>query len=239
MIPKKNPNVDLEKRKTIFFEIGLVLALLITLISFEWTTKVEEADTLTGLTEMEFEEEMIPITRQDKPLEKAAPLPVFKALDVIQIVDDEEVIEHEIELEDVEADQNTKVEVQVPRIVDEEDEIEEEVQIFVVVEDMPIFRPDICKTTKEGEIELYRYINSQIRYPVLAQENGIQGRVFVGFVVDPDGGVSNIHVLRGIDPALDKEAVRVIESLPKFSPGKQRGIPVKVSYTAVINFVLQ
>ncbi len=141
-------------------------------------------------------------------------------------------------LEIVDQTISEETEIQVAEVF-EEDELDDEVKIFVVVEEMPIFRPDICNTRKEGDLELCKYINKSIRYPLIAQENGIAGRVFVSFVVGKDGGVFNIELLRGVDSSLDKEAMRVIKTLPKFKPGKQRGKPVKVSYSAVINFVLQ
>lgn len=239
MIPKKNPNKDLEKRKLLFFEIGLVLALVITFISFQWTVQVKEVETTSGLRELEFEEEMIPVTRQEPIQEKATLPPALKPLDVITIVDDSEEIEQEIDLVDVEANQEMEVDIVAPQEIEVEEEEVDETQIFVIVEEMPIFRPDICKTSKEGEIELYRYIQSQIRYPAIAQENGITGRVYVRFVVDSDGGVTDIKVVRGVDPSLDREAVRVIKNLPPFAPGKQRGRPVKVAYTSVIKFEIQ
>lgn len=238
MLPKKNPDADLEKRKPLFFEIGMVLALALTLISFEWPTKVRDVVKIPDMVNFTMEEEMIPITRQEEIKELPKLPPKIKTIDVITIVEDDIEIENEINIVEEEFNQETDVEV-VPREVLAEEEVVDEAQIFVIVEEMPIFRPDICKNKKEGDLELYRYINSSIRYPVIAQENGITGRVFVKFIVGKDGGVYNVEVIRGVDPALDKEAVRVIENLPKFEPGKQRGKPVKVSYTSVINFVLQ
>ena len=236
MIPKKNPNIDLEKRKALFFEIGLVAALLIILISFQWSVEVKQVEELVNLQDLGYEEEIIPITRQEPPEKQVELPPKLKILDVITIVDDEEDIDQELELVDVEADQETKVDI--PRDVAVEEEDIDEIEIFVVVEEMPIFRPKICKNQKEGDLELFRYINSKIRYPVIAQENGIEGRVFVKFIVNQDGSVGNAEIMRGVDPSLDKEALRVINSLPRFEPGKQRGRPVKVSYTASINFVI-
>ncbi|MGC9355372.1 MAG: TonB family protein [Mariniphaga sp.] len=104
-------------------------------------------------------------------------------------------------------------------------------QIFFIVEEMPEF--------PGGELALRQYIANAIKYPVIAQENGIQGRVYVTFVVNTDGSVADARIARGVDPSLDKEALRVVNSLPKWKPGKQRGKPVRVSYTVPINFVLQ
>lgn len=104
-------------------------------------------------------------------------------------------------------------------------------QIFFIVEEMPEF--------PGGELELRKFIANNIKYPVAAQEKGIQGRVYVTFVVDKNGEVANAKIARGVDPALDKEALRVVNSLPKWIPGKQRGQTVNVSYTVPINFALQ
>jgi len=238
MKPKKNPKIDLEKRKSLFFEIGMVLALAITLISFEWRSSVKKAVTFTNVKDLSVVEEMVPITRQEKIKEQPKLPPKIKVIDVITIVDNDVDIDDELEIIEEEINQETEIKIK-PREVVVEEEVEDETQIFVVVEDMPIFRPDICKNNAEGDLELYRYINSSIRYPVIAQENGIAGRVFVRFVVGKDGGIYNVALVRGVDPSLDKEAIRVIKSLPKFEPGKQRGKAVKVSYTAVIKFVLQ
>lgn len=108
---------------------------------------------------------------------------------------------------------------------------EEPQEIFSIVEQMPDF--------PGGNDELFKFINSNIRYPVIALENGIQGRVICEFVVNFDGKVINAKVVRGIDPSLDAEALRVINSMPRWNPGKQRGKPVKVKYTLPVNFKLQ
>jgi protein TonB len=107
---------------------------------------------------------------------------------------------------------------------------EEEGEVFLIVEQMPEF--------PGGETALIKYIADHIKYPVSAQEMGIQGKVYITFVVDKNGDVTNATITRGIDPELDKEALRVINSLPKWTPGKQRGQPVKVSYTVPINFTI-
>lgn len=112
----------------------------------------------------------------------------------------------------------------------EEDEIEEE-EVFMAVEEMPEF--------PGGTAKLLEYIHNNLKYPMEARENGIQGRVFVGFVVEKDGSISNVKVLSGIGGGCDEEAVRVVQSLPKFNPGKQRGNPVRVQYTLPIVFQLQ
>jgi protein TonB len=106
-----------------------------------------------------------------------------------------------------------------------------EEEVFYIVEQMPEF--------PGGENALRKFIADKLMYPVIAQENGIQGKVYVSFIVDKDGSIKNAIVVRSVDPSLDREALRVINSLPKWNPGKQRGRPVKVSFTVPIIFILQ
>jgi len=229
MESKKSPKADLENKKNVFFMLGLVVALGVTLLAFEWTTKPTKAEDLGQIQTQEVEEEIIPITREQE-VKPPPPPPPPKVVEVLNIVDDDVEIEDELEIEDTEADEETVIDV-APVIETEEEEEEEEAQVFFIVEDMPEF--------PGGELALRKYIANSIKYPVIAQENGIQGKVYVTFVVDKDGGVSDARIARGVDPSLDKEALRVVNTLPKWKPGKQRGKPVRVSYTVPINFVLQ
>ena len=225
---KKTPKADLEGKKGIFFEIGLVVALGILLCAFNWkaNTKVEEG--FVTVAEEPVEEEIIPITQQMmKPPPPPPPAP--KLTDLIEIVDQELDIDEELEIEDVEADVENRTDYSYDYDgtgYDEGDYGEED--IFQVVEDMPTFPGDINK-----------WLGKNVKYPVIAQENNIQGRVTVQFVIERDGSITDVKVLRGVDPSLDKEAVRVVKSMPKWKPGKQRGKPVRVSYTVPINFRLQ
>ena len=226
---KKSLKADLENKKNVFFMVGLVVALGVTLLAFEWTTKPSKADDLGQIQTQEVEEEIIPITREQE-VKPPPPPPPPKVVEVLNIVDDDVEIEDELEIEDTEADDKTIIDV-APVISTAEEEEEEEAQVFFIVEDMPEF--------PGGELALRKYIANAIKYPVIAQENGIQGKVYVTFVVDKDGGISDARIARGVDPSLDKEALRVVNALPKWKPGKQRGKPVRVSYTVPINFVLQ
>jgi len=129
----------------------------------------------------------------------------------------------------------TTVNKDVVEVVEQKQEevqqVEKEEQVFVVVEEMPEF--------PGGEKALRTYLATSVKYPTIAQENGIQGKVFVNFVVNKDGSVSNVKIARGVDPAIDAEALRVVSALPKWKPGKQRGAPVRVSYTVPISFKLE
>jgi protein TonB len=224
---KKTPKADLENKRNIFVQLGLVLSLGIVLTAFNINDTVRSASGLGELEEEEIENEVIPITRQEQ-IKPPPPPPPPKVVEVLTIVEDDVEIEEEFEFESTEANDETIIDA-VPVIDDEEEEKDE--QVFVVVEDMPEF--------PGGELALRKWIANHIDYPVIAAENGIQGKVYVTFVVDKDGSVSNARIARGVDPSLDQEALRVVNSLPKWKPGMQRGKPVRVSYTVPINFQLQ
>lgn len=226
---KKNPKVDLENKKTIFLEIGLVLSLGIILLAFEWTSTGGINTDFAQLQDIVVEEEMIPITQQEEIKPPPPPPQPQQVIELINIVEDDVDLDDDVDLFDMEF--NEDVAVQIINFVDEEEELEEE-EIFVIVEDMPSFQG--------GDLNKFReYINKNLRYPEIAAENGIQGRVILSFVVETDGRVSNVRILRGVDPALDREAIRVVESSPKWQPGMQRGKPVRVSFNIPIIFVLQ
>lgn len=225
---KKSPKADLENKKSIFVQIGLVVSLAICLYGFEATNKVEQVDSLGSMEGQAVEEEIIPITRQDE-IKPPPPPPPPKVVDMLVIVDDNTDIKDELEIEDTEVDDKTAITAVMQ--VAEEKEVEEEAPVFFIVEEMPEF--------PGGDAALRAFIAQSVKYPVIAQENGIQGKVYVNFVVGKDGSISQAKIARGVDPSLDKEALRVVNSLPKWKPGKQGGKPVRVSYTVPINFVLQ
>jgi len=226
---KKTPKADLELKKNVFFMLGLVVSLGIMLVAFEWTAKPEKADSLGTVGAVNVEEEIIPITREQE-IKPPPPPPPPQVIEVLNIVDDDVDIDDELKIEDSEADDKTLITV-APVVSVAKEEEEETAEVFFIVEDMPEF--------PGGEMALRTYIANAIKYPVIAQENGIQGKVYVTFVVGKDGSVSNATIARGVDPSIDKEALRVVNALPKWKPGKQRGKPVNVSYTVPINFVLQ
>ena len=225
---KKAPKADLEGKKTIFFEVGLVLALAILLFAFEWKTSAQEAGTFQTVAEEQVEEEIIPITQQ-MMAPPPPPPPAPKLTDLIDIVEDETSIEEELEILDAEdKTENKTVTNNVSDFGTYGTEDTGEADIFQVVEDMPSF--------PGGNVQ--KWIAKNVKYPVLAMENGIQGKVYIQFVIEKDGSITDTKVIRGVDASLDKEAIRVINSMPKWKPGKQRGKPVRVSYTLPINFQL-
>lgn len=226
---KKNPGADLEKKKLMFMQIGLVVALAAVLVAFEWKSTGGINTDFAGVQDVAVEEEMIPITQQEEIKPPPPPPQPVQVIDIINIVDDDVDIDDDVDLFEMEFRED--IAVRIVDFKDEEADMEEE-EIFVIVEDMPGFGGGDSNKFRE-------YIARNLRYPEIAAENGIQGRVFVSFVVEPDGRVSNVRVVRGVDPSLDREAVRVVESSPRWTPGKQRGKPVRVSFTFPIIFVLQ
>jgi protein TonB len=226
---KKSKKADLEKRKGLFLEIGLVVALSLILVAFEWTKGEGKDDNSDNVQEIQFEDEMMQITRREEP--KPEPKPEQpKVAEVLDIVDDDVEIEDDFDF-DMEATDNTEYDF-TSMMGDDEEEIEEE-EVFYIVEDMPTFNGGDPAT------EFRKYIAQNLRYPEIAAENGISGRVIIQFAVNKVGQVVNANIVRSVDPALDKEASRVVMSSPKWTPGRQRGKAVMVLFTFPINFVLQ
>lgn len=222
---KKTEKADLENKKSLFFQIGLIIALLIVFAAFEYKSYDKITVDIAQRMVDDTPEEIIPITEQKV---KPPPPPPPKQVTKITIVEDDVEVEDDIEI-DVEADAETEMEEYIPQEIEEEEIVEAE--IFTVVESMPEFPGGMGK--------LMAYLSSNIKYPPLAKESGIQGRVFINFVVETDGRISKVKVLRGIGGGCDEEAVRVVEAMPKWKPGMQRGKPVRVSYNLPVKFTLQ
>ena len=225
---KKSPKADLENKKTTNLLVGAILTLSVLFVGFEWSERDKKVTTDTGLTEVVFEEEIIPITEQEQPKQAPPPPEAPKVEEVLEIMDnDSKVEESTIQASD---DTQAAVEIKYTPVEVEEEEVEEQ-QIFQVVEEMPEF--------PGGMGECMKFLAKNIKYPTIAQENGVQGRVIVQFVVNRDGSIVDPVVMRGVDPHLDKEALRVIGMMPKWKPGKQRGKEVRVKYTVPVMFRLQ
>ena len=226
---KKSDKANLEKKKGLFLQLGLVTVLALLLIAFEWTTREVSTGSLGELSDVVLEEEIIPITRPEE-IQPPPPPPPPQVTEVLNIVEDDVDIDDDLFIDDVEARADTRIDFS--QMVFEEETEAEEAEVFFIVEDMPDFQGG-------GQDAFRRYIAENLRYPQIAAENGIQGRVFVQFVVNADGSVSDATVVRGVDPSLDREALRVVMSSPRWTPGRQRGQPVRVAFTFPINFVLQ
>ena len=225
---KKTPKADLENKKSTWLLVGYVIVLAFMFIAFEWTKRDFKIDTSQAITDLVFEEEIIPITEQ--PEQVAPPPPEAPSIaETLTIVDDDADVEETTIATSEETNQAVEIKY-VPVAVEEEEP--EEQTIFEVVEQMPEF-------PNGGMAGLMQYLSKNIKYPTIAQENGTQGRVTVQFVVNRDGSIVDAKVLRGVDPYLDKEAIRVISSMPKWKPGMQRGKAVRVKYTVPVMFRLQ
>lgn len=226
---KKSEKASLENKRLLFVEIGFVIALGVVLFAFEKTSREKKTATLMADNQAIIEEEMVPITQETPPPPpELNQIPVLS--DQIDIVDDDIKVEDNIlNLED---DANLGVEIMDYKEEVKEEVIEEEAIPFQLVEQKPSFNGGDAN-------EFSKWVNQRLQYPEIAKENGVQGRVMLQFTVNTDGSVSNVKVLRGVDPSLDKEAVRVVSSSPKWKPGKQRDRAVKVTYTFPVIFQLR
>jgi protein TonB len=226
---KKSEKANLENKKLLFIEIGLIISLLIVYIALEWTSKETNTAVLEDTTEILIEEEIISTNMETPPPPPPAPkMPVLS--DQIDIVDDE------IELEDdmfMNLEDNADLGVEIMDYVEVEEEVVEEEAIpFQLVEEKPSFQGGDAN-------QFSKWVNSRLVYPEIAKENGVSGRVTLQFTVEKDGTVTKVRVLRGVDPSLDKEAVRVVSMSPKWKPGKQRDRAVPVTYTFPVIFQLR
>ncbi|MGC8864548.1 MAG: energy transducer TonB [Bacteroidales bacterium] len=226
MIEKKTPKADLENKRGLFLEIGMVVVLALVLLGFEWKTYDKQKVEIFQRQASDIPEEMVEITKQETPPPQAPPPP---QVTVLNIVEDNVEIDNDFTV-DAEATQTTQVQEYVP-VQKAEEEVIEEQEIFQVVESMPEF--------PGGEEARIQFLRDNIKYPQIARESGIQGVVYVTFVVEPDGRVTGVRVLRGIGGGCDEEAVRVVKAMPRWIPGKQRGKPVRVQFNMPIKFTLQ
>ena len=226
---KKAPHANIETHKTTFFLMGMVVALAVLFVGFEWSSTISKLDESMIMEDVLAEEE-IEITQREPEPPPPPPPPEPEVPDVIEEV--EEKVENKIDLSSLEDDQS-RAQVQTYTPPPPPKPVEEEAtdEIFVVVEQQPEF--------PGGMTALMKFLGDNIKYPVIAQENGIQGRVITNFVVERDGSISDVQVVRGQDPSLDREAVRVIKTMPKWKAGQQRGKPVRVRFTLPVVFRLQ
>ena len=234
MQPKKNPKADLSKNSSLYFVVGLSVILLISWQAIEWKTYEKDLYGYEALNVNDDDDEEVPITEQIKTPPPPPPPP--PAPEVIEVVEDEEEVEETV-IESTETDQEEIVEIV------EVEEVEEDIDVpFAVIEDVPIF-PGCEKVPKSQrrtcfQEQINKHIRKNFRYPEIAQEMGIQGRVYVQFVIAKDGAITNIR-MRGPDKNLEKEAQRIISKLPQMTPGKQRGRAVRVPFSIPITFRLQ
>ena len=228
---KKSPKADLEGGIGMSILMGMIVGLAVLFVGFEWGTKdVQVVSADEGVADIIAEEE-IEITRPENTPPPPPPPPAPAVAEVLTVVEDDVELEQQEIISSEDDASAAQTETFVAPVVEEEEEEESAQQIFTVVEKQPEF--------PGGTAELFKYLNKAIKYPVIAQENGIQGRVVCSFVVNRDGSIVDIQVMRGVDPSLDKEAMRVISEMPKWKPGKQRGKPVRVRFILPVQFRLQ
>jgi len=218
---KKSTQANIENKRVPLIIMGLLFSTALVLVAFEYKAYETQLKDLGQLDLDLIEEEIIPISQQTPP----PPPPPPPVTTIIEIVEDEEEIE-ELVIEDMEVDENTEIEF----IEDVKETVVEE-KIFTIVEQMPQF--------PGGDAALMKYLGNNIKYPPIAKDAGIQGTVYVTFVVSEDGKVKDVKVLRSIGGGCDEEAIRVVKNMPTWSPGKQRGKAVKVQYNLPIRFTLK
>lgn len=229
---KKSPKANLENKKFLFKEIGLVIALGLTLLAFNWSTSEKAVSTLEADQQQIIEDEIIPITNDTPPPPPEQSVAEPAMSDIIDIVDDDIKVDTKIIINEDDKNQGVEIKEYVQAAEIAEEVVEEEVIPFAIVEDKPLFQG------KDAN-EFTKWVYNNIVYPEIAKENGVQGRVTLQFEIGKDGKVTNVKVLRGVDSSLDKEAVRVVSNSPKWTPGKQRGKPVKVKYNFPVTFQLK
>lgn len=225
---KKSPKANLEVHRNTFILMGLVVGLSLLFFAFEWSTQTRKLDE-TVLVQDVLAEEEIEITRREPTPPPPPPPPEPETPEIIEVVEEKVETKLEIKYEDDQSQRQPQTYVPPPPPKPKQEEVTEE--IFVVVEDQPLF--------PGGNAAMMKFLSDNIKYPVIAQENNIQGRVICNFVVEKDGSITDVQVVRGVDPSLDREAVRVIQQMPRWKPGKQRGQAVRVRFTLPVVFRLQ
>ncbi|SNS44552.1 outer membrane transport energization protein TonB [Ekhidna lutea] len=226
---KKNKKYELESKRPMFFGIGMIVSLSLTLVAFEWRSPIDPVvETTPVIEEPWYVLEEPKVTKQEIP---ELPKPKVK----------KQVISAAVEIKEVEkltkAIEQDKLEIDVQRAID--DAVSSEPLKIEVIDDTPF---DVVEEMPEfpgGDAALLGFIAKNIKYPKAAQRIGVEGRVTLAFVIDESGAITNIEVIRGIGAGCDEEAIRVLKLLPNYSPGKQRGVPVKVRMRLPVNFQLQ
>ncbi len=225
---KKSPKANIETHKLTSILMGVVVAVSVLFFAFEWSSETKKLDESIIVQDVLAEEE-IEITRRDPAPPPPPPPPAPETPEILQVVEEKVETRIEINTEDDASKRQLEAYVPPPPPKPKVEEVTEE--IFVVVEEQPEF--------PGGNAAMMKFLSDNIKYPVIAQENGIQGRVITNFVVERDGSITDVQVVRGVDPSLDKEAIRVIQSMPKWKAGRQRGSAVRVRFTLPVVFRLQ
>lgn len=226
---KKSPKANLETHKTTSIMMGIVVGIAVIFFAFEWSSESKKLDESIIVQDILAEEEIEITSREPAPPPPPPPPPEVETPEILDVVAEEVDNTIDIKTEDDASTRQMETYVPPPPPKPKVEEVADEV--FVVVEENPEF--------PGGASAMMKFLSDNIKYPVIAQENGIQGRVITNFVVERDGSITDVQVVRGVDPSLDKEALRVIQSMPKWKPGKQRGSTVRVRFTLPVVFRLQ
>ncbi|MBP5327946.1 MAG: energy transducer TonB [Bacteroidales bacterium] len=232
MEAKKSQKADLENKKGLFLEIGLVSILALVLVAFNLRSSDDSGSGMDmRIVSEEMEEEIIQTEEEQQQEPEPEPeQPEPEVTTELEIVDNDAEIEHELGIVDAGDDANKQQEEVVVTDVEQEEEVAEE-EIFVFVEKNPEY--------PGGEEALYKFLGENIKYPDMARDNNISGTVVVKFVVEKDGRITKASILREIGGGCGKEALRVVNSMPKWSPGQQSGKPVRTEFTLPVQFQLQ
>ncbi|WP_258097362.1 energy transducer TonB [Marinoscillum pacificum] len=231
MEPKKHESLDLERKRPLFFNIGLAIALSLTILAFNWKAEYKLID-LEPKNEIFEDTYIIPATKisePEPPKPKVEKKEVKKSLQPPIIVETDELEEDTKELLNLDQNESKDEDFDLSGVIDDiGEELPEEVLDFV--EEMPSY---------PGGIQaFYQYVSKNMDYPARARRMGIEGKVFVQFVIDTDGTITAVETVKGLGAGLDEEAARVLAEAPKWNPGKQRGRAVKVRMILPINFSL-
>lgn len=231
MKAKKNPKYNLEKKRIMFLQFGIILSLAIVLLAFEYKVPMEEPEEIENKEWADIEEVIVNTFHEPKKkLEPPKPIPP----NLEDLLEEDEEPEIEYIPEEIDVSPETVIKYEPVQ-----EEVEEEEKEFYHVEQMPIFNPKKNSCYDEGRRDLFTTLQKSVNYPVQAQESCIQGKVFVKFTVNKTGEITKVQVVRSVDPILDKEVIRVVQNLPNFKPGKQGNKTVAVSFTCFVNFTLQ
>lgn len=224
---KKSEKANLENKKGILFLIGLIVSLSVMLLAFEWKSQPKSVMNLGSTSFVAEEFVFIPQTKEEvKEIQpKKIEMPFF------ELISDDSEIKEDFDFFETEAGAETSINFKDLIFTSFEKKEEEKEEVFLFPQVMPEF--------PGGEVALLKYLSSSVKYPVIAQENGIQGKVYVSFIIDENGQICDAKVLRGVDISLNDEALRVVCKMPKWKPGKQAGKAVKVRYNVPINFQLR
>ena len=220
---KKSPSADVQKNTGLYFNLGLAISMMLVVSGFEWKSYNDSGIVLQDQISDDFEDLLdIPLTQQPPP-----PPPKIQQPEIIEVPDEEEIVE------DINVDLDVEIteEDVVENIIIEDTGFKEVAdEIFTIVENKPEFYG--------GQIAFMKFLQKNIHYPSQARRMGIEGRVYVQFVVGKDGSVSQVEVLKGLGAGCDEEALRVITKSPNWIPGKQRGKPVRVRMVVPLIFSL-